>query len=168
MISKENNFAFIDNQNLFSELKRCGWDFDYERFIVYLREKYSARRIFLFIGYVENNLSLYEILYKFGYEFIFKPTVNTPDGIKGNCDSDLVLHTIRQIDTFDKAIIVSGDGDFHCLIEYLIFKDKLKILLVPNHSRYSSLLKKFRNHTHYMNNLEHKLSKKKAPVRTEP
>ena len=168
MIATENNFAFIDNQNLFAELKRCGWDLDYQRFIIYLREKYSATRIFLFIGYVEKNLKLYEKLYSFGYELIFKPTLNTPTGIKGNCDSDMVLHTIRLIEKFDQAIVVSGDGDFHSLIEYLIFKDKLKIMLIPNRLRYSSLLKRFRRQSEYLNDFQQRLSlKKKSPDKDE-
>ena len=43
---------------------------------------------------------------------------------------------------FDKAIIVSGDGDFHCLIEHLYDNNKLKKIIAPN-NKYSSLLKKF-------------------------
>jgi hypothetical protein len=47
-----------------------------------------------------------------------------------------------QWKSFHKAIIVSGDGDFHCLIKYLYDNKKLKKIIVPNH-KYSSLLKKF-------------------------
>lgn len=164
MIKKENNFVFIDNQNLFAELKRCGWDLDYARFIVYLREKYSAQRIFLFVGYIETNLPLYDTLFSFGYEFIFKPTIRTPTGIKGNCDGELFLHTLRQINQFDGAVIVSGDGDFYALIEYLIFKDKLKKLIIPNQNNYSFLLKRFLSHVDYLNSHIEKLSiKAKSP-----
>jgi len=47
-----------------------------------------------------------------------------------------------QSNNFKKAIIVSGDGDFHCLIEYLFDNDKLEKIFVPNY-KYSSLLRKF-------------------------
>ena len=43
---------------------------------------------------------------------------------------------------YDKAIIVSGDGDFHGLVEYLDQQGKLLHLLAPNW-QYSSLLKPF-------------------------
>lgn len=42
---------------------------------------------------------------------------------------------------YRKAIIVSGDGDFYCLVEYLEKKKKLEKIIVPN-IRYSSLLRK--------------------------
>ncbi|MFS8160423.1 MAG: hypothetical protein ACMG6E_09510, partial [Candidatus Roizmanbacteria bacterium] len=43
---------------------------------------------------------------------------------------------------FHQAIIVSGDGDFHCLMEYLHDQKKLYKIIVPN-EKYSSLLRKF-------------------------
>ncbi|MBM3703005.1 MAG: NYN domain-containing protein [Actinobacteria bacterium] len=45
---------------------------------------------------------------------------------------------------YDKAIIVSGDGDFHCLVEYLEQQRKLLHILVPNR-RYSGLLRRYNN-----------------------
>jgi len=47
-----------------------------------------------------------------------------------------------EYENYDKAIIVSGDGDFHCLIEYLESNSKLAKIIVPN-KKYSSLLRKF-------------------------
>lgn len=45
---------------------------------------------------------------------ILKPTMELPDKtVKGNVDAELVLHTMIQYPNYDKAIIVSGDGDFH-------------------------------------------------------
>jgi len=57
-------------------------------------------------------------------------------------DAELVLHAMIEFKNYDKAIIVSGDGDFHCLIEYLEGKGKLYKIIAPN-KRYSSLLRKF-------------------------
>jgi uncharacterized LabA/DUF88 family protein len=36
--------------------------------------------------------------------------------IRGNDDAELVLHAMIDIQNYEKAVIVSGDGDFHCLI----------------------------------------------------
>ena len=43
----------------------------------------------------------------------FETNVRASDGtVKGNVDAELVLHTMIEYKHFDKAIIVSGDGDF--------------------------------------------------------
>jgi len=39
-------------------------------------------------------------------------------------------------------VIVSGDGDFQCLIEYLVEKNKLEKILSPNNN-YSFLISKY-------------------------
>lgn len=62
--------------------------------------------------------------------------------MKGNVDAELVLHTMILFDKYDKAVIVTGDGDFHCLVEYLEGEGKLLKIIAPNH-KYSSLLRKY-------------------------
>lgn len=64
-----------------------------------------------------------------------------------------------QYPNYDRAVIVSGDGDFHCLIEYLEKQNKLARLLVPNKKRYSALLRRFAPHIQYLNELAYKLGK---------
>lgn len=68
-----------------------------------------------------------------------------------------------QYDNYDKAVIVSGDGDFHCLIEYLDAEGKLLKVLAPNR-HFSGLLRKFRKYIvrvdQLRNSLEFKPSKK--------
>ena len=144
MLRPQNNFAFIDTQNLYLSIKRLGWSLDYQRFRVYLSEKYGVGQAFLFIGYDPKRQTLYTALQRMGYICVFKPVLIYKDGsIKGNCDAELVLHTMIELPNCKKAIIVSGDGDFHCLIEYLISHDKLEKLLIPDQRHYSALLKSF-------------------------
>ena len=58
---------------------------------------------------------------------------------------------------YDKAVIVTGDGDFHCLIEYLKQKGKLSRLLVPNKHKYSTLLRKFGSDITFVTDLRERL-----------
>jgi len=62
--------------------------------------------------------------------------------IKGNVDAELVLYAMKEMPNYDQAIIVSGDGDFFSLAEYLLAQNKLANILTPNW-QYSSLLKPF-------------------------
>jgi uncharacterized LabA/DUF88 family protein len=143
-MKKTNNYAFIDSQNLNLSIKALGWSLDFKSFRRYLTEKYAVKKAFLFVGYIEDNGNLYKALEEAGFICIFKPTLAYKDGtVKGNCDAELVLQTMIEFQNYNKAVIVTGDGDFHCLIKYLIQEKKLEKLLVPNQKKYSALLKKF-------------------------
>jgi len=89
---------------------------------------------------------------------VFKPTLTLPDGkVKGNVDAELVLHTMIEYPNYNKALIVTGDGDFYCLIDYLIKHDKLLKLMIPNRMEFSSLFRKLMRYIVFMNDLEKKL-----------
>lgn len=142
MTGPHDNYAFIDGQNLHLGIRSQGWILDYRRFRRYLADKYDVAKALLFIGYRRENEKLYAFLRESGYVCVFKPTLTLPDGeVKGNVDAELVLHCMIEYPRYKKAVIVSGDGDFRCLAEYLLSKDKLERILIPNGSRYSGLLK---------------------------
>jgi uncharacterized LabA/DUF88 family protein len=161
MDKNEQNYAFIDSQNLNLGILDLGWKLDYKRFRIYLKDKYQIQNTYLFIGYMPGNEALYTYLQQIGYIVVFKPTLLLPDGrVKGNVDAELVLHTMIEYNNYRRAMIVSGDGDFHCLIEYLANNKKLYKVLIPNPHKYSSLLRRFRKYFVYIDNLKDKLSKK--------
>jgi hypothetical protein len=43
---------------------------------------------------------------------------------------------------YENAVIVSGDGDFHCLVTYLEKHGKLEQVICPDHRKASVLLRK--------------------------
>ncbi len=137
------NYAFIDSQNVNLGIKDLGWKLDWAKFRIYLREKYAVETAYMFIGFIEENQDLYLSLQKYGFVLIFKETLKNKDGcIKGNCDAELVLQAMIDYEKYEKAVIVSGDGDFACLVRHLRKQGKLEKVLVPNRKRYSALLKK--------------------------
>jgi len=158
----ENNFAFIDGQNLHLGVKDLGWNLSYKRFRIYLKEKYYVSKAYLFIGYVPENQELYKSLQEYGYVLVFKPILIPKDGKpKGNVDADLVLRAMIEYPNYDKAVIVTSDGDFYSLVEYLYSKSKLKIVLASHKKKCSILLqKKSKEKIDFMDNLKGKLEYK--------
>lgn len=169
---RENNFAFIDSQNLNlgvsnnilnskGRILYKGWKIDMRKFRIYLKEKYGVKKAFLFIGYVPGNQQMYSFFQNAGYICIFKPTLELKEKTKGNVDAELVLHAMIEYANYGKAVIVSGDGDFYCLAEYLIQNNKLEKVLVPNEYCYSSLLKRLSKEDNqiiaFVNNLRKKI-----------
>jgi uncharacterized LabA/DUF88 family protein len=170
IVKKEVVYVFIDSQNLNLGIKSQGWKLDWRKFRQYLRNKYNVSKAYVFIGLVPGNEHLYKFLQESGYVLIFKPTLERKiDGrikIKGNVDAELVLHTMIEYRNYDKAIIVSGDGDFHCLIEFLEGKRKLLKILAPTR-HYSSLLREYNNRNYIIriDLLRGSLEQKKTGIR---
>lgn len=159
------NYAFIDSQNVNLGIRGLGWKLNWRKFRIYLKEKYGIETAYMFIGYIEENQDLYASLQKYGYILIFKEILKNKDGfVKGNCDAEMVLQAMIDYKKYEKAVIVSGDGDFACLVRHLKKQKKLEKVLVPNMTRYSALLKKAaaNEHLDFMNNLKKKLSYKKS------
>jgi len=165
MKKKENNFAFIDSQNLNMGVKNLGWLLDFKKFRIYLREKYNVSIAYLFIGYLPENSNMYASLQKAGFILKFKPVLPNKDGsCKGNIDADLVLQTMIDFyeNNFDKAVIVTSDGDFYSLVNYLYENNKLRIVMSPYYKSCSTLIKKTaRGKLVFLNNLSKKLEYKR-------
>ena len=170
MITKnEIVYAFIDSQNLNLGTSKDlfkkgiqiykGWKLDNKKFYQFLSDKFRVTKTFLFIGYLDQNKNLYKFLESIGYTLIFKPTVKDGHGKpKGNVDAELVLHSAAiEFENYDKAIIVSGDGDFRCLHEYLKKYKKLEKIIIPNQFSESSLLREFQNYKLFLYREKEKL-----------
>lgn len=165
-------YAFIDSQNLNlgtnkdiyhnKKLIYKGWRLDFKKFRRYLTDKFRATRAVLFIGYIKENEKLYQALKLYGYKLIFKPTVMDNSGLaKGNVDAELVLHAAAiEYPNYDKAVIVSGDGDFYCLYEFLEKNKKLLQIIIPNRKSESSLLKRFQKYKVFLIRDKEKVERK--------
>ena len=138
-----NNFAFIDSQNVNLGVRGDGWKLDWKRFRVYLKEHYGVMRAYIFIGFLPENQALYNSLQRYGYILVFKPVTYRKDGkAKGNVDAELVLQVMIDYNEYERAVIVTSDGDFACLVKYLYDQQKLKRVLSPNIKGCSVLLKR--------------------------
>ncbi len=161
---KQNNYAFIDSQNVHKGVKSLGWSLDWRRFRVYLGEKYQVKIAYLFIGFMPEHNDIYDGLQKAGFVLKFKPVLpNGKDGVKGNIDADLVLQAMVDYGSYHKAVLVTSDGDFYSLARYLYNNGKLEAVLSPHVKTCSSLLKKSaREKMFYMDKLTQKVGKRKS------
>ena len=147
MKKTENNYAFIDGQNLYIETKKEFWSVDYHKLKIYLKDKYLVSKVFYFWGYhKKENQKIYEKLKQLGYIQIFKEhNVDQISQKKGNIDSNLVFEIMKKIiskECFDKIVLISGDGDYKKLVNYLVNKKRFKKILFPSNKSASSLYKK--------------------------
>jgi len=144
------NYAFIDGQNLYygtAKLEEHPWKINLTRFRIYLEKKYNVVNAYYFLGYVqETNQELYEKIQKAGFVLIFREHNTAMIGKKkGNVDSDIIFQIMKKMykkEDFDKIILVSGDGDYKLVVDFLIEERRLEKVLFPNRRYASSLYKK--------------------------
>jgi uncharacterized LabA/DUF88 family protein len=153
---------YIDGNNLYRSAKELGFEINYKKFRGWLRQKYNANNIYLFIGLVPERVKFYEYLQSCGYILVFKQTVSVGEKIKGNCDAELVLKTVSDFYTksFLKCILITGDGDFGCLVEFLKENKSIEIVLSPDENKCSILLRNKNIEITFLNELYHKFSNK--------
>jgi len=82
--------------------------------------------------------------------------------VKGNVDAELVMHAMIEFPHYDKALLVTGDGDFFCLVKHLLSHNKLLNLMIPDRKSFSSLYRGIMDHVVFMNGLKDKVGYIKA------
>ena len=203
-------YAFIDASNLFyGGRKSLGWSVDYQKLIVYLRQKYHVERAYFFGGveihhfefdyltyetvpisqlemYLQDlirkegkrmtearllaldkqlkRVHFYRKLEQFGYRLILKPvkTFTDEDGNKtrkANCDVDMAYYLMREQHDFERALILSGDGDFLPVLKHLR-KNGKQVVVLARSPRTAKEIKQFagsnfRDFTYLRKDLEH-------------
>ncbi len=159
---------YIDGNNLYRAAKALGFIIDYKKFFGWLKQKYGPTVVYLFIGFIKEKIDFYLYLRECGFIIIFKPTIPAAGIVKGNCDAELVLKATSDFyeKNFDKAILITGDGDFGCLVVFLAENSALYMVIAPNKYKCSSLLKDKNIEITFLNDHYHKFSSplnEKAP-----
>ncbi len=153
---------YIDGNNLYRSAKELGFEIDYKKFRGWLRQKYNPTNVYLFIGLVPERVKFYEHLQSCGYILIFKQTVSIGEKVKGNCDAELVLKATSDFyeRNFSSCILITGDGDFGCLVEFLKEKKSINQIIAPDKKKCSFLLRNKNIEITFLNEHYHKFSNK--------
>jgi len=101
------------------------------------KDKTEDERFLLEIHY--KRAVFYRDLDKFGYSLRIKPTkvFTSSEGTittKANCDVDLTFDMMRYMSQYSEAVVLTGDGDFAPVLEYLK-KKKKKISILARSER---------------------------------
>lgn len=166
-VRQKSNLAFIDAQNMHFGTTKCykcakrlgirirdirledcncgnAWEINLPKFRIYLKENYKVSEAYYLLGNLQDkNTDMYNEIQKAGFILVFKEHHSKlKSKKKGNVDADLVFEVMKSLidnQEFDQAILVSGDGDYKKLVNYLIVKEKFRKILFPNKEFASSL-----------------------------
>jgi len=167
-MDEKNNLTFIDGQNLYLGTIKRGqdsWEIDLSRLFSYLKRKYDSSKVYYFLGYkIKGMEALYREIISAGFILKFREHNSEMLGIKkGNVDSDIIFQIMKKIyrqEKFSKIILISGDGDYKSLVDFLIEENKFEKILFPYRKSASSLYKNITDkYFDYLDNAKHLLIK---------
>lgn len=109
-------------------------------------EKLDDAQLILISRHLQR-VKFYQRLEKFGYELFLKPVkmYEQEDGVtkrKANCDVDMTFCLMKEKDSFDRVLILSGDGDFLPVLKYLK-KEGKEVLVLSRGPRTAKEIKQF-------------------------
>lgn len=170
-MKKENNIAFVDGQNLYLGTTKSDktWVVDLQRFRIYLNKKYDVEKAYYFLGCVNEEFQdLYDEIQEAGFILKFREHNTVMLGKKkGNIDSDIIFNIMKKLykkEDFNNVVLVSGDGDYKMLVDFLISEKRFKKILFPNKRFASSLYKQLGSELYDWlenNAIKHKIIKRK-------
>jgi uncharacterized LabA/DUF88 family protein len=153
-----NNFAFIDGMNLHLTYEYLDWKLDYQKLRNYLKKKLDVGVAYYFIGKTKESKDISKTLESYDYTVKLKePSPYTTEEedcpycrkviapeilrYKSDCDSFMTLQVMSDFSIYDKAVLITSDGDFDNLVKKLLLQDKLRMVFAPCKEGCSWLLK---------------------------
>jgi uncharacterized LabA/DUF88 family protein len=124
------------------------WKIDYQKLRNYLEKKLNVIVAYYFIGKVKENQDIYTTLESYNYTLKLKdPSPYVTEEVvcpyckkviapemhrnKSDCDSFMTLQVMSDFSLYDKAVLITSDGDFDNLVKKLLLQDKLSMVFAP-------------------------------------
>src|SRR3989338_1558994 len=143
-------YAFVDAANIMYRPNDLhSWKIDVLKLLMYLRERFGVSRVFYYGGVDYLNavqVRMYEKMRNWGYELCINPVkrfVNEAGEryLKADVDSRMTFDMMHLLSEYDRAIVITGDGDFYWVLQYLLHQ-KEKVWLLSRNKKTAKELKK--------------------------
>lgn len=117
---------FIDGSNLFYAALQLGIEIDYTKLLCYLTAGSRLLRAFFYTGVDPSNEKQQGFLLwmrRNGYRVVHKDLVQLPDGSKkANLDVEIAVDMMSLAESYDTAVLVSGDGDLAYAVDAVSYR----------------------------------------------
>jgi len=154
---------YIDGNNLHRRASELGFIINYKKFTGWLKQKYKAQNVYLFLGFINKLKEYYDQLTQNGLILVFKEVTYGNNSVKGNCDAEMILKVVSDFYTksFNTCLIITGDGDFGCVVEFLRNNAVFDGVIAPDKNKCSILLRNKNVSVTFLNEHYHKFSDSK-------
>lgn len=166
-MNKPKTIVFIDGANIFYTQKHLGWSIDWKKMIALLRKSYEINEIHYYTGIKNNDEKMKKFLQKLrkiGINTITKPLkiikeLNGKVLYKSNCDIEMAVDILLEINDFDLLILFSGDSDFVYLIKTLQKRFQKQAIIYSSRKTVSWEIRLISNKHFFLEDIEKRIKK---------
>lgn len=142
-------YVFVDASNIIYGARAEGWFIDQKKLLKYLKVKFGVSKAFFYYGKDSKNVKQQKFLKRleeFGYILRVKEIKRYGAKAKANCDVDLTMDVLLKIKEYQRAIMLTGDGDFLPLIQYIV-KQKKEVVVIASPKSTAREIREFVRHS---------------------
>ena len=126
-MKKSKTKVFIDGANIFYTQKHLGWRIDWKKVLQQLSKDSDITEVRYYTGIKNHDEKMKKFLSslrKIGLKTITKPLKIIKDKqnrvvFKSNCDVEMAVDILLEVNNFETLVLFSGDSDFIYLIKTL-------------------------------------------------
>jgi uncharacterized LabA/DUF88 family protein len=165
--------VYIDGANLFYTQKHLGWTIDWKKAKQFLLGKFEVLEMRYYTGIKDQDEKMKNYLSYLRHvsiQTITKPLKvikNQQGGViyKSNCDVEMAVDILLDANSFDLAILFSGDSDFVYLIKTLQRRFQKQVYVFSSRRTISWEIKLTADKYWFLEDLKRKLKRKKTSAR---
>lgn len=120
---------FVDGNNLYGAQKKLGWTVDFNKLISFASSDGQLIDATYFTPTTsKTNPHIANMISRAGFSVVSKPATEDKSSgeiYKANMDIELAVNVILSMPVYDKAVLVTGDGDFEYILSILRTYGKL-------------------------------------------
>ncbi|MBD1999291.1 NYN domain-containing protein [Leptolyngbya sp. FACHB-541] len=136
-LQQERLVIFIEAPNLLHGAAELSLDIDFRKLKGYFASGYSLTNAWFYTGIDSSRPDqrmFHTQLRQFGYEVVDKPLELRPDGsTKANFDVEIALDMVKLVNSYDTAVLISGDGDLvRVVLDVQQYRAKVKVVALAS------------------------------------
>src|SRR3989338_1130137 len=159
--------VFIDGANVFYTQKHLRWNIDWKKMLKQLSEKFNVIEIRYYTGIKNTDEKMKKFLHrlrKIGIKTMTKPLKiikGKQDNVlfKSNCDVEMAVDILLEVNNFEVLIFFYGDSDFVHLIKIIQKQFQKKVIVYSSRRTISCESKLATNKYFFLEDIKDKIEK---------
>lgn len=166
-MGKPKAIIFIDGANVFYTQKHLGWNIDWKKTLQQVSKVFDVTEARYYTGIKNNDEGMKKFLQRLreiGMKTVTKPLKLIKDQkgnilFKSNCDVEMAVDILLEVNNFDTLVLFSGDSDFLHIVKVLQKQFQKKVTVYSSRRTISWELKLAADKYCFLEDLEGKIKK---------